>query len=109
MKHLPEITNLLASPGAGPETIAELVQVGGVRLEQIISNGNGSEPDFWYDQEQDEWVMLVRGEAVLEFEGGEMVELAAGDALTIPAHGKHRVRSTSRDAIWLALHYPPQT
>jgi cupin 2 domain-containing protein len=52
-----------------------------------------------------EWVLLARGEAVLRFENGEPIPLKAGDHLLIPARQKHRVESTSADALWLALHF----
>ena len=48
---------------------------------------------------------FARGEAVLRFENGEPIPLKAGDHLLIPARQKHRVESTSADALWLALHF----
>jgi cupin 2 domain-containing protein len=92
----------LAQSGTG-ETCIPLLERAGFRLEQIASNGQASAPGFWYDQANDEWVLLTRGEAVLEFEQ-ERVELKAGDYLLIPAHIRHRVASCSQDALWLALH-----
>jgi cupin 2 domain-containing protein len=47
---------------------------------------------------------LVRGQATLEFAGGELVELKEGDYLAIPPHVKHRVRQTASETIWLAVH-----
>jgi cupin 2 domain-containing protein len=61
-----------------------------------------------YDQEQDEWVMLVAGNSVLEIEGQEDVALEAGDYLFLPAHVRHRVKQVSEDAVWLALHLGPE-
>lgn len=60
-----------------------------------------------YDQTQHEWVMLLKGEATLEFEQGEPVTLTPGDYLTIPPHQKHRVASTSisSETLWLAVFY----
>jgi cupin 2 domain-containing protein len=85
------------------ELIIALLERTGFKLEQIVSNGQASAPDFWYDQEGDEWVMLVHGKAELEFEQ-ESLSLKAGDYLLIPAHTRHRVASCSQDALWLALH-----
>jgi cupin 2 domain-containing protein len=85
------------------ESIIPLLERSGIKLEQIISRGKGSDPGFWYDQEGDEWVLLVRGQAELEFEQ-ERLSLKAGDYLLIPAHARHRVASCSQDALWLALH-----
>lgn len=81
-----------------------LVESGSFRLECLVSFGSPSPPGFWYDQTEDEWVMLQRGDATLRFEEGDL-DLHAGDSLTIPARTKHRVERVSDDAVWLALHY----
>ncbi|WP_294597524.1 cupin domain-containing protein [uncultured Rikenella sp.] len=73
-----------------------------VRLERIMSFGE--EQGEWYDQGWDEWVMVVRGEAALEWGDGSVTELEAGDYLLIGAHQLHRVLRTSFDCVWLALH-----
>lgn len=86
------------------EKIAELGQ-GKVRIERIISGGHASDEGFWYEQEQDEWVMLVRGQALLLIEGrDEALEMKAGDHVELPAMLKHRVESVSENAFWLAVH-----
>ncbi|KIH78157.1 homogentisate 1,2-dioxygenase [Geoalkalibacter ferrihydriticus] len=80
-----------------------------VRIERIVSRGHSSPKGFWYDQPQDEFVLLVQGEAALEFQDpGESVRLVQGDWLVIPAHRKHRVAWTSphQDSIWLAVFFP---
>lgn len=95
-------------PPSGPhreETIISLIQNPAFTLEQIVSRGAASPEGFWYDQDRDEWVLLLRGEAELRFESGEIISLTAGDPLLIPAHRHHRVERTSADAIWLALHH----
>ena len=76
------------------------------RVERIFSTGQASPPGFWYDQERDEWVALLSGAATLLFADGERVELAAGDALLIPARTRHRVERTSADppCVWVAVH-----
>ncbi|MDD2706389.1 MAG: cupin domain-containing protein [Verrucomicrobiae bacterium] len=86
------------------EHILPLHKSGGSRIERIFSNGQASPPGFWYDQARDEWVLLAAGSASLEFDGGRMLDLKAGDHLLIPAHQKHRVAAVSRDAVWLAVH-----
>lgn len=75
-------------------------------IERIISTGQITPPDSWYDQEQDEWVMVLQGEAELTYPDTPPVKLAAGDYLLIPAHQKHRVTYTSKTppCIWLAVH-----
>ena len=91
-------------PGAAPETIETLFESASVRIERIASHGQPSPAGFWYDQAADEWVMLVRGLAQLEYEEGGKLELRAGDWLMIPKRVKHRVAAVSDDALWLAIH-----
>ena len=93
------------SPAGETETFRTLLDLPGIRLEQIVSNGQASEEGFWYDQKEPEWVMLVRGEAVLRFDPDRDVTLKAGDFLLIAANSRHRVESVSADAVWLALHF----
>ena len=79
----------------------------GVHIERIISKGHNSAESGWYDQDRNEWVMVLQGEAILLLEGGSPVNLKAGDFMNIPAHQKHRVEWTDPDTetIWLAVHY----
>jgi len=86
-----------------------LLQRPDLRVERIISTGQASPPGFWYDQEEDEWVSVVQGEAALQWEDGNRTELGAGDWVLIPAHKKHRVEHTSSNppCIWLAIFMPP--
>jgi cupin 2 domain-containing protein len=89
------------------EIFESLVQSSNVTVERIISRGHSSPATGWYDQPRDEWVMLVRGEAVLSFENGSEVRLKEGDHINIPAHTRHKVSWTHPDTetIWLAVHY----
>ncbi|WP_324615364.1 cupin domain-containing protein [Methylomonas albis] len=77
-----------------------------IRIERIVSKGHSSAKDEWYDQNQDEWVMLLQGEARLTFALSAPVDLKPGDYLLIPAHCRHRVDWTHPDieSIWLAIH-----
>jgi cupin 2 domain-containing protein len=76
-------------------------------IERIISYGQSSPLSGWYEQEKNEWVMLLQGEALISFESKEDVKLIAGDYLHIPALLKHRVTWTQPNvvSIWLAIHY----
>lgn len=90
------------------EICQNMVETRTCRVERIISRGQCSPEGFWYDQEQNEWVILLAGRAALRFEGVDgLVELGPGDYLNIPAHKKHRVEWTDRDeaSVWLAIHY----
>lgn len=88
------------------EIFDTLAGAGSARIERIVSHGQASPADFWYDQAQAEWVMLVQGAARLAFADGE-VDLAPGEWLTIPAHCRHRVAWTApdQDTVWLAVFY----
>jgi cupin 2 domain-containing protein len=97
-----------AIPADLPEELFQsLVHNSAVRIERIVSRGHTSPPSGWYDQAQNEWVIVLKGEAVLAFEQGVAVTLKAGDFITIPAHSRHRVEWTSQDVdtVWLAVHY----
>ena len=78
------------------------------KLERIISSGQPTPENDWYDQEKDEWVVLLKGKAGLRFENeSEVIELTPGDHLMIPAHKKHRLEWTDekQKTVWLALHF----
>ena len=96
-------------PPAGPqEHFDTLLDHPAARIERIASFSQTSPPGFWYDQPGDEWVLLAAGRAelILEQANGrrETLALEAGDWVFIPAQRRHRVESTSDDAIWLAVH-----
>jgi cupin 2 domain-containing protein len=88
------------------ELFTTLLDAANVRIERIVSHGHASPEGFWYDQDQHEWVVVLKGAARLRFEDG-MLEMKPGDFLNIPAHSKHRVEWTTPDepTIWLAVHY----
>lgn len=105
---LPRVPNLLAdlpTPGNG-ESFHTLLNAPGFRVERIVSHGHASPEGFWYDQAEDEWVMLAAGAARLRFEGGQPVELTPGSYVHIPARRRHRVDWTdpTQPTVWLAIH-----
>jgi cupin 2 domain-containing protein len=92
-------------PASGSaEEFLTLLENSATHIGRIVSHGQASPEGFWYDQTSDEWVMLLRGSAALEFADGKVIELQTGDHLTIARHVKHRVARTSHDAVWLAVH-----
>jgi cupin 2 domain-containing protein len=99
-------------PDSLPEELIDIIaskRDGGVRIERIVSRGHSSSSGYWYDQDRNEFVVLLKGSAGLRFEGSEdMVVLQPGDWIDIPAHEKHRVEWTdpNQDTVWLAVHYP---
>ncbi len=91
----------ITKPIEGKENTTELLQHKNVTINRIISNRieNGS----WYDQDEDEWLVLIRGVALLMIDNEEKT-LKSGDTLFIPSQQLHKVISTSDDALWLTVH-----
>ncbi len=90
------------------EITEKILSHGKIRIERIISKGHISPEDFWYDQQDNEWVIVIKGKARLQFFGeNELIELSEGDYLNIPSHKKHRVEWTDPEnkTIWLAVFY----
>jgi cupin 2 domain-containing protein len=88
------------------ELFTTLLDAANVRIERIVSHGHASPEGFWYDQDQHEWVVVLKGAARLRFED-ETIEMKPGDFIDIPVHKKHRVEWTTPDepTLWLAVHY----
>ncbi len=90
------------------ELIEAILQAPGLRIERIVSHGQSSPEGFWYDQDDNEWVILLKGSAGLLFEGQEdVLALKPGDYIRIDRHQRHRVEWTDPDkeTVWLAIHY----
>ena len=78
-------------PTSIPKELIEVIAANHhVRIERIVSHGHASPDGFWYDQDEDEWVIVLKGSARLQFEDS-IVELKPGDCVNIPARKKHRV------------------
>ena len=92
-------------PDSHQELFETLVQTGEVRIERIISTGQSSPEGFWYDQPEHEFVMVLQGAAVIDFEERPSISLEQGTWLHIQPHQRHRVAGTSADSatIWLAI------
>lgn len=81
-----------------------------MRIERIVLTGQSSPPGFWYEQADDEWVVLLSGSALLRFEDeADARPLQPGDWVFIAAGNRHRVDATAEDqaSVWLAVHLPP--
>ena len=89
------------------EMFEDLLKHDNVRVERILSKGQSSPMEGWYDQEENEWVVVLDGCGVISFENGTEIKLSKGDYLNIPAHVKHKVKWTDPDktTIWLAVFY----
>ena len=84
-----------------------LIQGNNCRVERIVSTGQTTPAEQWYDQEQDEWVALLTGHAELTWADGSTTPLNPGDWLLIPAHVRHRVNYTSTEpaCVWVAFYF----
>jgi len=91
---------------ADVEEVSDLLTAGNLRIERIVSFGQASPADFWYDQPGPEWVAVLTGAAGLAIEGEVAITvLRKGDHLLIPARRRHRVAWTDNPTIWLAVHF----
>jgi cupin 2 domain-containing protein len=101
-----ETKNIFAqiSAAAGAEEFLTLLDGNGVKIQRIVSHASSTPENEWYDQAYTEWVLVVRGHAVLEFEADERIRLNEGDYLAIPPHARHRVDQTGPETIWLVVH-----
>ena len=105
-----EVKNIFSDvPQSVPEEIFEnLISSENCKIERIVSRGHTTPEEKWYDQDKNEFVLILRGNAELLFEEkNELVKMKEGDYVNIPAHKKHRVEKTSteKETIWLAIHY----
>lgn len=100
--------NILSIPDPLPaqEVVEALIADRGVLIERIISAGQTTQLGLWLDQERDEWVVLLQGQARLAWPNGRVMEMEPGDWAFISAHERHRVDYTSPQppCIWLAVH-----
>ncbi len=90
------------------EDVLTLLETSGAKLVRIVSTGQATPDGEWYDQDENEWVVVLRGRAGLRIEGEDDVRmLSAGDYVDLPAGLRHRIEWTDADepTVWLALHY----
>ncbi|ELR65543.1 Mannose-6-phosphate isomerase [Photobacterium marinum] len=103
------MTNLFSNiPAKLPEEVFEdIIKTPDVRIERIISKGHTTPNNEWYDQDENEWVLVVKGEAKLLFDDEKEVHLKEGDHVNILAHQRHQVSWTdpNQETIWLAVFY----
>jgi cupin 2 domain-containing protein len=98
----------VSAGSSGEEAFSEIFARPGLKIERIISQGQASPPGFWYDQAWNEWVIVLKGSATLQFEDEPATRaLGAGDYVFIPARKRHRVEWTEpqQPTVWLAVHF----
>ena len=89
------------------ELFEDIISNDGIKIQRIVSQGDTTPEGEWYDQESDEWVIVLQGKATISFENEDDITLIVGEYLNIPAYKKHRVSWTSEteQTIWIAVHY----
>ena len=99
LKNIPQILS--------EEFFETLVKNENIHIERIVSKGHASPEKGWYDQDKNEWVLVLKGAARLAFEDGSEESMEPGDWLEIPAHVKHRVLWTDEEGetVWVAVHF----
>lgn len=104
-----KVKNIFELPSKLPsvELLETLLDNDRVLIEKITSTGQVTPEGEWYDQDKDEWLIVLRGEGELSYEDGSRIKLTTGDYLFIPAHQKHRVEYTSTEppCIWLTIFF----
>ena len=89
------------------EIFEDIIKTDSLKVERIVSYGHTSPKLGWYKSEQNEWVIVLKGEAILSFENETDVKLITGDYINIPASKKHKVSWTlpNEETVWLAIYY----
>lgn len=83
------------------ETFSTLLEHKNVKINRIVSSDALAKTE--YIQEEDEWLVLLEGEATLLLDN-EKKTLTKGDTLFIPSKTLHRVLSTQSGTVWLTVH-----
>ena len=89
------------------ELFEDIINKPNLKIQRIVSDGHTTNKFDWYDQDGDEWIILLQGSAIISFFDEDDVALEVGDYINISAHKKHKVSYTSKDekTIWLVVHY----
>lgn len=99
--------NLFAhfDPNTEEEKVDIMYRNAHARVERIVSSGQVSPAGFWYEQDEDEWVLVLQGEGRIQYEKGNEAVLRTGDCILLPAGKRHRVSYTSQNppCIWLCV------
>ena len=86
------------------ELVSIMYEDASVRIERIVSMGQITPEGFIYDQNEDEFVTVLKGEAVISLvDENRDFHLYEGDSFMIYAGVRHRVTYTSSPCIWLCV------
>jgi cupin 2 domain-containing protein len=90
------------------EIFQDILKTDSLRIERIISKGHATPKDDWYEQSENEWVLVIQGQAQLRFEKGQqIIQMTPGMYVDIKAGVRHKVQWTNPqvETIWLAIFY----
>jgi len=90
-------------PGVEEQAATFLEGRGSVRVERIVSFGHATPEGEWYEQNEDEWCLVLEGEGRIAFEDGREIALGWGGSCFLPRHLRHRVAGTSSPCVWLCI------
>ena len=88
-------------PDLDSEEFKSILNHKNVTIKTIISNTLETPQTF--EQDEDEWVVVLQGCAKIEI-NGKVHKLQKGDNLFIPAKQKHTLLKTKKIVIWLAIY-----
>lgn len=100
------IFNNIPNP-TNEEFLETILTQSNIKIVRIVSYGHTAPKEGWYDQKENEWVVILEGEAILSFKDKEDIKLFKGDSYFIAAHTKHKVSWTipNKETIWLACFF----
>ena len=83
------------------EDLTTLLTHKNIKINRIVSSDNVEPVE--YIQKEDEWLIVLEGEATLLIENKEKV-LTEGDTLFISSKTPHSVLNTQNGTVWLTVH-----
>lgn len=91
---------------AGEEVFQDIINNDNIRIERIVSFGPESNDGKWYEQDENEWVIILKGSAKIIFEEKSLI-LNSGDYLLIESGCKHKVEilEKHKETVWLAVFF----
>ena len=88
------------TPQSG-ENFTTLLEHKNIKINRIVSSSDVKPVE--YIQDEDEWLVLLEGEATLLINNEEK-RLTKGEILFIPAKVAHKILKTKNGTVWLTVH-----
>ena len=67
------------------EIFESLIDSDNIKIERIVSKGKPSPETGWYDQDKSEWVIVLKGEAIILFADKSEANLKMGANINVAA------------------------